>query len=67
MIRIRSGQGYAASSRHDAIAQTIAVLAADGTPIYANRTLLEYTGLTMDDVMAPGLHARISHPEDITR
>lgn len=51
----------------DAIAQTIAVLAPDGTPVYVNRTLLEYTGLTIDDMMRPGLHARISHPEDIAR
>ena len=51
----------------DAIAQTIAVLSPEGIPIYVNRALLDYTGLTMEDVKAPGIHARISHPEDIAR
>jgi formate hydrogenlyase transcriptional activator len=51
----------------DVIPQLIVVLSPDGTPIYANRMMLEYTGLTMDDVAAPGFHARISHAEDIAR
>jgi formate hydrogenlyase transcriptional activator len=51
----------------DAIAQLIAVLDPDGTPIYANRALLEYTGLGMDQVPAADLHASISHPEDVAR
>jgi formate hydrogenlyase transcriptional activator len=51
----------------DVIPQMIAVLGPDGIPIYANRTLLEYTGLSMDQVPAADLHARISHPEDIAR
>jgi hypothetical protein len=33
----------------DAIPQTIAVLRPDGQPIYGNRSLLQYTGLTMED------------------
>ena len=51
----------------DVIPQLIVVLNPDGRPVYANRAVLEYTGLTMDDVVAPDLHARISHPEDIAR
>jgi len=51
----------------DAIAQTIAVLSADGTPIYVNQTLLDYTGLTTADATSPRVQALISHPEDIAR
>ena len=51
----------------DVIPLLIAVLDPDGTPIYANRALLEYTGLSLDDVRAPGLHGRITQPEDIDR
>jgi len=36
----------------DAIAETIVVLNPDGGVLYANRAVLEYTGLTMPDVLA---------------
>ena len=51
----------------DAISQTIAVLDPTGTPVYVNRALLEYTGLTAEAVKAPDIHSRISHPEDVAR
>jgi PAS domain S-box-containing protein len=51
----------------DAIPQTIVVLAPDGTTLYANRAVLDYTGLTMDEVMAPDFRERVFHPEDIER
>src|SRR5947208_1680542 len=34
----------------DAIPQTIVVLSPNGTPLYGNRTVLDYTGLTVDEV-----------------
>jgi PAS domain S-box-containing protein len=37
----------------DAIAQTIVVNETDGMPIYANKAMLDYTGLTIDDVTRP--------------
>jgi hypothetical protein len=37
--------------RVDAIAQTIVVLRPDGTALYANQEMLNYAGLTMDDVL----------------
>src|ERR1700678_4235445 len=37
----------------DAIPQVIVVLNPDGTPVYANKTVLDYTGLTIEEVMAP--------------
>jgi len=51
----------------DVIPQLIAVLSPEGTPMYANRAMLEYTGLTMDDVGLPDIYVRISHPEDVAR
>jgi formate hydrogenlyase transcriptional activator len=51
----------------DAIPQTIAVLNPSGVPIYANQALLDYTGLTIDDVISSDFRARIFHPEDLGR
>jgi PAS domain S-box-containing protein len=51
----------------DVIPQLIAVLSPEATPIYANRALLEYTGLSADEAMAPDLHEKIGHPEDVAR
>ena len=51
----------------DAIAQTIVVQNPGGVPIYANQATLDYTGLTMDDVVSSDFRARIFHPEDLER
>jgi formate hydrogenlyase transcriptional activator len=51
----------------DAIAQTIVVMDPSGDPLYANQAVLEYTGLTMQDVVSPEFRARMFHPEDIER
>ncbi len=51
----------------DAIAQTIVVQSPDGVPIYANQAVLDYTGLTIEDVTTSDFRARIFHPEDIER
>src|SRR5437667_5861196 len=51
----------------DAIPQTIVIQDPDGTPIYANQAVLDYTGLTMEDVITSDFRARIFHPEDIER
>jgi formate hydrogenlyase transcriptional activator len=50
----------------DAIASYIIVLNPDGTAIYANQTVLDYTGLTLEDVRKDHL-LRIFHPEDAER
>jgi PAS domain S-box-containing protein len=42
----------------DAIPQTIMVQNPSGVPIYANQALLDYTGLTIDDVLASDFRAR---------
>jgi PAS domain S-box-containing protein len=51
----------------DAIASYIYVLGPDGTALYANQTLLDYTGLTLEDVRREDLRARVFHPEDVER
>ena len=51
----------------DAIPQTIIVLDASGLPLYANHAVLDYTGLTTQDVVTPDFRARIFHPEDLER
>src|SRR6185312_14777817 len=47
----------------DAIPQTIVIQDPDGTPVYANQAVLDYAGLTMEDVIASDFRARIFHPE----
>src|SRR6202171_4433512 len=49
----------------DAIPQTIVVLDEKGHPLYANQTMLDYIGLTKQDVGAADFRARIFHPEDL--
>src|SRR3989442_15577930 len=51
----------------DAIPQTIAVLSPDGQPLYGNRSLLQYTGLTIDEMTSTDFRARVFHPEDVAR
>jgi formate hydrogenlyase transcriptional activator len=51
----------------DVIPQTITVLDPDGTIIYANQAVLDYTGLTIDDVMKSDFRDRVFHPEDVKR
>jgi len=53
----------------DAISQTIVVLGPDGAGLYANRPLLDYTGLTMEELMTPDVRGNPAffHPEDWAR
>jgi formate hydrogenlyase transcriptional activator len=51
----------------DAIPQSIIVQNPDGIPIYANKALLDYAGLTIEDVGRPDFRTRIAHPEDFER
>jgi formate hydrogenlyase transcriptional activator len=51
----------------DAIPQLITVLTPDGRWLYSNRAVLEYTGLTREEVMAHGFRERAFHPEDVER
>jgi formate hydrogenlyase transcriptional activator len=51
----------------DAIPQNIVILDPEGVPIYANRATLDYTGLTLTDVVSSDFRARVFHPEDLER
>jgi formate hydrogenlyase transcriptional activator len=51
----------------DAIPQTIVVLDPSGAPIYANQATLDYTGLAIEDLLAPGFRERIFHPDDLEK
>jgi formate hydrogenlyase transcriptional activator len=51
----------------DAIPQTIVVQDSEGTPLYANQAVLDYTGLTIEDVTTSDFRARIFHPEDLEK
>jgi PAS domain S-box-containing protein len=51
----------------DAIASYIYVLRPDGAAIYANQAVLDYTGLTLEDVQREDHRARVFHPEDAER
>ena len=51
----------------DSTAQIIIVEDAEGVPIYANRAVFDYTGLTLDDVNRPDFRPRVLHPEDLER
>jgi formate hydrogenlyase transcriptional activator len=50
----------------DAIPQLIVALGADGTFLSANHALLEYTGLTKEDLRSERFH-EVFHPEDTER
>ena len=51
----------------DAIAQTIMVLEPDGTAIYANQSMLDFSGLTMEALRAADFRTQFFHPEDVER
>jgi formate hydrogenlyase transcriptional activator len=51
----------------DAIPHAITVLDPQGGVLYANRWALDYTGLSLEEVMRPDFRSRIFHPEDVAR
>jgi PAS domain S-box-containing protein len=51
----------------NAIPAFIHVLRTDGSVLYANKAVLDYTGLTLEDVRKEDYRARIFHPEDVER
>jgi formate hydrogenlyase transcriptional activator len=51
----------------DAIPQAIVVQDPNGVSLYANQATLDYTGLTIADVLHPSFRERIFHPDDIER
>jgi formate hydrogenlyase transcriptional activator len=43
------------------------VLSPDGRALHANKWALDYTGLTVEEVMAPDFRSKLFHPEDVAR
>src|SRR5580692_4874393 len=58
-----------AQLRHivDAIPQMIVVMNPDGAVLYMNQTMLDYTGLAIEEVMAKDVCDPVSNPEDVAR
>src|SRR6266481_676355 len=51
----------------DAVPKGIHVLHTDGTVLYANQTVLNYLGFTLQDVRREDYRARVFHREDLVR
>jgi PAS domain S-box-containing protein len=51
----------------DAIPACIQLLRADGTSLYVNQAVLDFTGATLQEVRSEGYRARYFHPEDVAR
>jgi formate hydrogenlyase transcriptional activator len=51
----------------DVVPQLLVVHDAEGTPIYANQNVLDYTGLTNNDMSRPDIFSLVIHPDDLER
>ena len=49
----------------DAIPQTVVVLGGDGSVVYVNQTVLDYTGLPREEAMESDFRDRVFHPDDL--
>src|SRR5262249_18236108 len=49
----------------NAIPTSIGVMRDDGSPLYGNQAVTEYTGLTLEEMQRTDFRARIFHPEDL--
>jgi PAS domain S-box-containing protein len=49
----------------NAIPTIIGVMRADGTPLYGNQGVTDYTGLTIEDILKEDFRTRVFHPEDM--
>jgi len=51
----------------NAIPTSIGVMRADGTPLYGNQGVTDYTGLTLEEMQKETFRSRIFHPDDMER
>jgi len=51
----------------NAIPTSVGVMRADGTPLYGNQAVTDYTGFTIEEMQKEDFRARIFHPEDMER
>ncbi len=66
-MRVQAYQSLAVREIVDLIPVMIGVLNAEGGIVYSNQTTGDFTGLTVEELMAPDYAARMFHPEDIAR
>src|SRR5262249_13262973 len=70
--RKRAEQALQSSERNlslmiNVIPTFIGVLNTDGIVVYVNQTVLDYTGITVEDVQRGEFRSRIHHPEDVEK
>jgi PAS domain S-box-containing protein len=51
----------------NAIPTAIGVMRPDGSPLYGNQAVTDYTGLTLEDMLKQDFRERLFHPEDLER
>jgi PAS domain S-box-containing protein len=51
----------------DAVPAHVFVMEADGTPVCANRAVLEYTGLTLEEIRSALGAGKMFHPKDLNK
>ncbi len=51
----------------EAIPELIVILSPDGSFLYANQLVVDYTGLTLEDLRTNDFRTKIFHPEDLER
>jgi formate hydrogenlyase transcriptional activator len=51
----------------DSIRQTIVLLAPDGSVLYANRYVVEYTGFTLEEMVSGSFRNHFVHPDDVSQ
>jgi PAS domain S-box-containing protein len=67
IMRVTAYQSLAIRQIVDLIPQMIRVMKPDGSVLYANKALLDYTDFTIEEAMQPDTTNRGFHPEDIAR
>src|SRR5262245_32000386 len=66
LMRVAAYETLAIRQIVDLIPVMIGVMKPDGTVLYANKTFLDYTGVSVEDVMQPD-RGREIHPDDVER
>lgn len=51
----------------DAVQHNIVVLGPDGGVVYANKTVFDYIGFTVEELMKSAFRKRVFHPKDLER
>src|SRR5215470_16142288 len=66
-MRVEAYQSLAIREIVDLIPVMIGVMKPDSTVLYANKAILDYTGLSIEEARQPDTAARGFHPDDIDR